>query len=128
MLETKPNWIPPRKLAALAKNPLIQQWLVNYPALNTKSEHLKRFGRLLIAIEYTPERIVKELEELEDDRKTARRSRPNQSLLHEPSGTRPYSNRQPNFLKFSWALLDFAQSRMFVDLNPHADQVTKRFC
>lgn len=62
MPESKPNWVPPRKFAALAKNPLIRQWLVSYPALNTKNEHLKRFGRLLTAIEYAPERIVKELE------------------------------------------------------------------
>lgn len=72
MPESKPNWVPPRKFAALAKNPLIQQWLVSYPALNTKNEHLKRFGRPLDAIEYTPERIVKELEEPRDGKKNGK--------------------------------------------------------
>ena len=70
--ESKPSWVPPRKFAELSKNPLIQQWLVSYSAVNTKTEHLKRFGRLLTAIEYTPEQIVKELEDHEDRKKNGK--------------------------------------------------------
>jgi integrase len=72
MPESKPSWVPPRKFAELAKNPLIQEWLISYSALNTKNEHLKRFGRLLIAIDYTPERIVSELEEEKNGKKNGK--------------------------------------------------------
>jgi len=61
MPQSNPNWVPPRKFAALAENPLIKDWLVSYPALNTKNEHLKRFGRLIEAIDFTPEEIVTEV-------------------------------------------------------------------
>ena len=72
MPETKPNCVPPRKYAALAKNPLTQQWLVSYSAVNSKNEHLKRFGRLLTAINYSPEQIVKEPENQDDGRKNGK--------------------------------------------------------
>ena len=71
MPETKPNWVTPRKFAALAKNLLIHQWLVSYPALNTKNERLKRFGAYL-SIEYKPEQIVKDLEDHEDGKKKSK--------------------------------------------------------
>ena len=69
MPQSTPNWIPPKKFAELAKNPLVKSWLISYHAHNTKTEHLKRFGRLLTAIGYTPEQIVKELEDTGPDGK-----------------------------------------------------------
>lgn len=56
------TWTPPKKFAELAENPLIRDWLRSYPAYNTKKEHLRRFGRLLTAIQYTPEQILAEAE------------------------------------------------------------------
>jgi hypothetical protein len=61
MPQSNPNWDPPRKFAALAENTLVKDWLVNYQALKTKNEQLKRFGRLITAIDFTPEQIVAEV-------------------------------------------------------------------
>ena len=63
------SWTPPKKFAELAENPLVKAWLQSYPSHNTKTQHVKLFGRLLTAIGYTPEQIVRELEEPGQDGK-----------------------------------------------------------
>jgi integrase len=63
------KWIAPKKFAELAENPLVKNWLISYHAHNTKNEHLKRFGRLIAGIGYTPQQIVKELDESGPDGK-----------------------------------------------------------